>query len=179
MKTYIFLFLTSIAFVFASCSNGKYEKTIANYIQTDNKGRMYDLNFQMIELKHLNKITVQDSIDILLQQKEDKVKKLEDKIAADIEKLNTTKTTVWNSRAMKEIKRRIESNTQKLTKLKGNDPRTIKNYDQRNPDDILALRIRCTYSYLHPLHQTKVTENGEYVLSPDGSQVYRARLVKE
>ena len=178
MKPYLFLFFISVALFLLSCSNNKYEATIANYIQSDHKGRVYDLDFKIIDLTQVVKITVQDSIDIFFQQKEDKIKRLEDKIAEDIEKMNTTKTTVWNAYAMKVLKHRIESNTKKSEEIKAIDPRTMRNYDKRDPDDLLALRVRCTYSYLHPLSQTKVTETGEYVLSPDGNRVYHARLVK-
>lgn len=62
--TFIFTF-----FLFVSCSTGnKYEKLIADYVQTDKYGVWTDLSFKLVELEELSPLTVSDSIAILKKQ---------------------------------------------------------------------------------------------------------------
>lgn len=179
MKTYFAHFLISIAFVFTACSNGKYEATIAHYIQSDQRGRLYDLDFKMIDMEQTEPITVQDSIKIITALQNDKIKELEKRIAKDSTELSKINYSIWTIPAINDYKARLAANTKERDWLKTIDPKTVFKYNERKQDEVLAIRFRCTYSYLHPKTQIKVTETGEYVLSPDGNQVYHAQLEKK
>jgi hypothetical protein len=56
-----------MVFVFVACSSGSssLEKVIADFKQTDKTGRLYDLEFKMIEMGEIQKVTVADSLKIL------------------------------------------------------------------------------------------------------------------
>lgn len=64
MKRILLLPLVALLF---SCggTTGKYEKLIADVVQTDGKGTKYDLNFKADNLEEIRQITVADSIQII------------------------------------------------------------------------------------------------------------------
>ena len=66
MKTILLLTLVALLF---SCggTTGKYEKLIADIVQTDGKGTKYDLNFKADNLEEIRQVTVADSIQIIAE----------------------------------------------------------------------------------------------------------------
>ena len=59
------LFILATILITTSCSN-KYEKVIADYVQTDNKMQVkLDLNFKAKSIKEIKDITVADSMQII------------------------------------------------------------------------------------------------------------------
>jgi hypothetical protein len=51
-------------------------------------------------------------------------------------------------------------------------------YAGKNPDDVLANIIVCTYA-MNDLSGNSFTEKSEFLLSPDKSKVYKARRIKK
>lgn len=65
----LFFTITIISSIFVSCSTGnKYEKLIADYVQTDKHGVWTDQSFKLVELEELSPLIVSDSIAILKKQ---------------------------------------------------------------------------------------------------------------
>ena len=152
-------------------TKSKIEKTIGDYLQTDKNGSKYDFKFKVIELNEHGTISVADSIDYLSEEfMKDKqliinrielAKKISEDLLAktkrqsDIDKYNSDIAT---------MNFRIDS-------LKNLTPNNLNGYDNKNPEDILALIIRCKYSVV-PSGGTTVEETFDFYLSPDGSICY-------
>lgn len=154
-----------------SGSNGKYEQTIGNYLQTDKRGSKHDLKFKAIEINEQGTITVADSIayltDELRKDKDFFVKRIElakkmtgellskEKRQSEIDKYNTD----------------IAAMDARIDSLRNLPPDNLNGYDSKNPNDVLALIIRCKYSLVPP-GRTTVEETFDFYLSPDGSKCY-------
>lgn len=48
-------------------------------------------------------------------------------------------------------------------------------YDGRNPSEVLAIIVRCTYTVDEPLTKVSVTETFDFSLSPDGGEVFYSK----
>lgn len=164
-----------IALFMVSCgSNGKqskYGQTIGTYLQTDKRGSKYDLKFKVIELNEQGTITVADSIAYLTDEfRKDKeliVKRVE--LAKDM-----TETLLAKEKKQREIDKYnadIARMVARIDSLRNLPPDNLNGYDSKNPNDVLALIIRCKYSIVPP-GGTTVEETFDFYLSPDGSYCY-------
>jgi len=59
----------------------------------------------------------------------------------------------------------------RIDSLRNLPPDNLNGYDSKNPNDVLALIIRCKYSVVPP-GGTTVEETFDFYLSPDGSKCY-------
>ena len=60
MKQILYLFF---CIALMACSSGNnYEKTIADYVQTDKRGTKFDMKFKALETREVARYTVADSI---------------------------------------------------------------------------------------------------------------------
>lgn len=59
----------------------------------------------------------------------------------------------------------------RIDSLRNLPPDNLNGYDSKNPNDVLALIIRCKYSIVPP-GGTTVEETFDFYLSPDGSYCY-------
>lgn len=164
-----------VALFMVSCgSNGKqskYGQTIGTYLQTDKRGSKYDLKFKVIELNEKGTITVADSITYLTDEfRKDKeliVKRVE--LAKDM-----TETLLAKEKKQREIDKYnadIARMVARIDSLRNLPPDNLNGYDSKNPNDVLALIIRCKYSIVPP-GGTTVEETFDFYLSPDGSYCY-------
>ena len=164
-----------VALFMVSCgSNGKqskYGQTIGNYLQTDKRGSKYDLKFKVIELNEKGTITVADSITYLTDEfRKDKeliVKRVE--LAKDM-----TETLLAKEKKQREIDKYnadIARMVARIDSLRNLPPDNLNGYDSKNPNDVLALIIRCKYSIVPP-GGTTVEETFDFYLSPDGPKCY-------
>jgi len=74
-------------------------------------------------------------------------------------------------------KKDIKKYNDKITELE-NKTGESSTYAHKNPDDVLANTIICTYS-MNDLSGNNFTEKSEFVLSPDKSRVYKARIIQK
>jgi hypothetical protein len=164
-----------IALFMVSCgSNGKqskYGQTIGTYLQTDKRGSKYDLKFKVIELNEQGTITVADSIAYLT----DEFRKDNELIVRRVELAKKmTETLLAKEKKQREIDKYnsdIARMVARIDSLRNLPPDNLNGYDSKNPNDVLALIIRCKYSIVPP-GGTTVEETFDFYLSPDGSYCY-------
>ena len=182
MKHLIYLFAITLL---VACSTGgsSFEKVIADYKQTDPKtGRVYDLKFKMIEINEPQKITVADSLKILeaeFQAENDKAIENQKMLLSMVQKnLDKEKSNNRPSATMIDVHEKdIKKYEDKITELQGNKP-DLSQYSSRNSNDVLASVVVCTYS-MNDLSGNNFTEKSEFIISPDGTSVYKAKRIKD
>jgi hypothetical protein len=160
-----------------SNSNRKYEETIGNYLQTDKRGSKHDLKFKAIELNEQGTITVADSIAYLT----DEFRKDKELIVKRVELAKKmTETLLAKEKRQNEIDKYntdIAVMDARIDSLRNLPPDNLNGYSRKNPNDVLALIIRCKYSLVPP-GGTAVEETFDFYLSPDGSKCYRKARAK-
>jgi hypothetical protein len=172
-------------FIMVACSTGasSFEKVISEYKQMDPKtGSLYDLNFKMIEMGELQKITVADSLEILETefQKENSwiIENYNTLLSMVKKNLEQEKKSRRPSATMIDVHEKdIKKYEEKIAEIKSNKP-DLSKYSSRNADEILANVIVCTYS-MDDLLGNNFTEKSEFLLSPDGTTVYGTRRIRE
>ncbi|MFT0236936.1 hypothetical protein ACMSE1_06545 [Bacteroides thetaiotaomicron] len=103
MKRILLLPLVALLF---SCggTTGKYEKLIADVVQTDGKGTKYDLNFKADNLEEIRQITVADSIQIIADafnaDKDKKRAQLQQSLTRNQESLDKEKNSRYPGKTM-------------------------------------------------------------------------------
>lgn len=174
-------YLLFLLFFLACNTNSKYEKAIAEYVQTDSKGTKYDMKFKVLEILETKYITVQDSVSSLKDAFEaDKAKKisgLEESLKSNEASLEKEK----NSRVRVLVgfyEKQIETYKHLIDSLKLTTPAAIQKYENRKPDERLAITVRCRYSAVPPIINTRVEETADFLLTPDGQKCYGQRRIK-
>jgi hypothetical protein len=181
MKKVFYLFILA---AFAACSGGsRYEKTIAGYLETDRNGSRFDLKFKALEMHEIARYTVADSIrfisDAFEKDRAKRLAALEESIKSDQESMEKEKSGHFVSKTMLDF---YEGNITKCRKavdsLKTLNPSDIQKYENRKPDEVLAIVVRCKYSVVPPVINTRVEETFDFILSPDGLKCYGKRRAK-
>lgn len=178
--TYLFAIL-----LFVACSTGSspLEKAIADYKQTDPKtGRLYDLQFKMIEMGEVKKITVADSIKIMEDdfqaEKDRKRENYNDRLATARKNLEKEKSSNRPLLVMVEAhEKTIRECEAKIAEVENTKP-DLSKYSSKNTEEVLANRVICAYS-MNDLSANNFTEKSEFILSPDGGKVYEAKRIKD
>ena len=167
------VFYLLIAVFMVSCgsnsSTSSYEKTITDNLLKGSDTKE-NLNFKIIEISETGNVTVADSIAYLTDefQKNNRpnISKIElaKKMSEDLlaREKNQAKIDKYNA----DIARM--SNT--IDSLKNLTPDNLNGYDSKNPNDVLAVIVRCKYSIAPS--GTAVEETFDFYLSPDGSKCY-------
>lgn len=171
--------------LFISCSSGSssFEKTISNFRQTDPKtGRLYDLDFKVIEMSEAQKITVADSLKILetdFYKENDKVKENYNALLSMVKKnLEKEKSSRFSSATMIDIHEKdIKKYEEMITEVESYKP-DLSKYSSRIPDDILAYLVICKYS-MNDLSGKNFTEKSVFYIAPDRKTIYSAKKIKE
>lgn len=172
MKKLLYVF---VAFAVVSCSSGvtktDYEKTIADYVQTDKNGTKYDYNFKVFELEEQGMITVADSIAHLTEEfrkdKEHFIKRFE--LAKKMDETMLAKEKRQSN--IDKYNADIAITQHSIDSLKSLTPDNLNGYESRNPNDVLAVIVRCKYSVTLPSGITG-EETFDFFLSADGSKCY-------
>lgn len=159
MKKIIYSIL--ICLLITACSSNKYEKAIANFIQTDKKGAKYDMKFKALEIKELKNITVADSIEILNKKTQDDW----DYATSRYESL----LKMSNSAGVKDDL----GCQQKIDSLKALKPDNSDKYPNRKSDEVLAIAVECKYTLVPPMVNTSVEDTHVFIFTPDGDTCYR------
>ncbi|GHT89006.1 hypothetical protein FACS189474_5200 [Bacteroidia bacterium] len=167
-----------------ACSSGnKYEKTIADYIQTDKHGTKFDMNFKVIEIAEIQRITVADSMATITEafnaERNKKIESLEESVKRQETSLEKEKNSRFSSKTMIVLYTTgIERGKHAIDSLKTIHPTEIEQYENRKPDDLLAVIVRCKYSIVPPMMNTTAEETFDFTLSPDGTKCYGKQRAK-
>lgn len=162
------LILGLILLALSSCSSSNCEKAIGDWLQTDNSGTWTDLKFKLIDVVETKDLTVADSTKIM---------------AAEFEKQKGAKISGYKN----DIKRRetylgfakLSASSEEVQKIQ-NDLNTLKAqldstqaltfhpiYTDKKQTDILAKLIKCKYSIVVPVLNTRQEKVETFLLTPD------------
>jgi len=179
------LLLTLCALLF-SCggSTGKYEKLIADVVQTDSKGTKYHLDFKADKLEETAQISVADSIQIITDafnaDKDKKMERLQQSLTRNQENLDKEQNSRHPGKTMMTFyQNNVDRYQQQIDSLKATTPAEIAHYQNRDAKEILAVVVRCTYTIDEPITTKRATETFDFVLSPDATKCYSKKRVKE
>ncbi len=169
-----------IGVLLASCSStgSKYEKAIADFVQTDKKGTKYDLKFKAIEIKELQKITVADSVafytDKMETERSKRIESIENTIKITQSMLEKDQNRRVSSKSMIEhYQKELEADRQKVEDAKAWNPGWLAPFENKPQDEVLAIVVQCKYSAVPPGTNTKIEETKNFILTADGTKCIR------
>ncbi|BDF53512.1 hypothetical protein CE91St24_32230 [Odoribacteraceae bacterium] len=179
------LLLPLFVFLF-SCegTTSKYEKAIADFVQTDSRGTKLDMKFKAEELEELHSVTVADSVKIITDnfntERDKQMASLEKTLSAFTENIEKAKAARRPSQTMiSSYQSSIDKTNERINALKESVPEELVKYENRDASDILKIVIRCTYSVDEPITNKRATETFDFFLSPDGTKCYSQKRVKK
>jgi len=182
MKRIILLLMVILLF---SCggATGKYEKGIADFVQTDSKGTKLDMNFKVEKLEEISHVTVADSIKIITDyfnaERDKQMASLEKTLSIFTENIEKAKAAHRPSQTMiNSYLFSIEKTNEQINSLRESIPEELAKYEDRETSDILAIIVRCTYSVNEPITNMRITETFDFFISPDGTKCYLQKRVK-
>jgi hypothetical protein len=164
----VLVFILCLIFL-ASCAN-KYEKAISNCVQTLGDSKI-DLKFKLKNVEEQQSILVKDSLDYWITNRADRLK----------HELNSTKESmklyekyIEKNETYENYKKRYEY----LTSTPIEEIYPIYNTElikySGNPDSIIALKIKATYTINNPvLNNAKQERTDIFIVSPDGKTCYK------
>jgi len=165
-------------------STSKYEKLIADVVQTDSKGTKYHLNFKADKLEEIRQISVADSIKIITDafnaDKDKKRTQFQQSLSRNQENLDKEKNSRHPGKTMMEFyQKNIDHYSLLIDSLEQTVPAKAAQYEKRDGNEILTVIVRCTYTIDEPLTNRKATETFDFFLSPDGTKCYSRKRVNE
>lgn len=178
------LLLPLFALLFSCGGTNKYEKVIADFVQTDNRGTKLDMNFKTERLEEVQQVTVADSIKIITDnfntEREKQMISLEKSISVFTENITKAKAARRPSQVMIDsYQSSIDKTNERINALRVSAPEGLTKYENRDASDILTIVVRCTYSVDEPITKKRATETFDFFLSPDGTKCYSQKRVKE
>lgn len=169
-----------------SCGSttSKYEKLIADVVQTDSKGTKYDLDFKVEKLEEISRISIADSIRIITENfnadKDKKLEQLQQHLTRNKENLEKeSKSRYPGKTMMAAYQNYVNHYTHLIDSLNQTAPTQISRYENKDSNNILAVIVRCTYTIDEPITNKRATETFDFVLSPDATKYYSKKRVKE
>ena len=164
-----------------SCGGqSKYEKAIADFVQTDKRGTWTDLQFKVIEMGEPTDITVKDSVAILTEKfdidKEKLITMLNGNIARNKASMEKERFTM-----MKQFYQKlIDKNQAVVDSLMKTTVKLPESYKNAAGTTILAKEITCKFSIINPMMgnaKQEITET--FVLNAGGDKCYRRNSKKK
>lgn len=168
------LFYLLITVLIISCGSGSsiktYEKTITDHLLrgSDTKD---NLNFKILEISEIGKITVADSIAYLTEEFRKDKQLIINRVELAKKTTEELKAKARNQQDQERYSSDIATYDARIDSLKNLIPDNLKGYDSRNANDVLAIIVRCKYS-LVPSGGKEVNEMFDFYLSPDGTECY-------
>jgi hypothetical protein len=153
-----------------------YEKTIADYVQTDKHGTFTDLKFKALSIEKTVDITVADSLK-LLQTEFEKLR--DEQITSQqctLDYLNgllkDNQSAKYAKHAMDEqLNQSIAAAQSRIDSLR-NLPATDSDcYKGRSLTEVVSVVVKCCYSYIMPRSGAAKERTDNFILSPDGKKV--------
>ncbi|MFV0500708.1 MAG: hypothetical protein ACK5MH_03825 [Bacteroidales bacterium] len=179
------VFLLSLFALLFSCggTTSKYENLIADVVQTEG-GVKIDLNFKVEKLEEIRQITVADSTRIITDdfntERDKQMASLEKTLSVFTESINKAKAANRPSQVMIDsYQSSIDKTNERIEGLRKSVPEGLAKYENRGASEILVVVVRCTHSIDEPLTKKRATETFDFYLSPDGTQCYSKKRVKE
>ena len=179
------IILLSLVSLLLSCggTTSKYEKIIADFVQTDSRGTKLDMNFKTEKLEEVRRITVADSIKIITDdfnfEKDRQMASLEKTISLFTENIEKAKAASRPSQVMIDsYQSSIDKTNEQIDVLRKRVPEGLVKYENQDVSDILTIVVRCTYSVDEPITNKRATETFDFFLSPDGTKCYSQKRVK-
>lgn len=183
MNRIILLSLVSLLF---SCggTTSKYEKVIADFVQTDSQGTKLDMNFKAEKLEEIRQVCVADSIkiitDVFKAERDKQMASLEKTMSVLIASIEKAKAASRPSQVMIDsYQSSINKTNEQIDALKKSVPTELTKYENRGTSEILTIVVRCTYTIDELLTKKRATETFDFFLSPDGTKCYSKKRVKE
>lgn len=186
MKNWILLIMICSLVILSACSSKEsvYEKTIADYVQTDKHGTWYDLKFKVISMDAQN-CTVADSIQILIEDaKEDIAKRIEfekgqlEYYQEEAEQSKSFKGTTGKM-MHDSFRRGVDILQNRIDSLQKIDFSQAGYYKDVEPDKVLAIHVTCKYGIVSPYGNTYQEKTEVFVLTPDGKTVTSKEIWKD
>lgn len=165
--------------IFAVCmlcscdKSSKYDKAIADFVQTDKKGVWTDLKFKVIEMGTPIDITIADSVKILTEKFE---KQKSDRIATLTESIDKNRASRDKERfnSMKQFYQSlIDKNQVIVDSLSAMNVSLPDTYLSGKPEQVLAKEVTCKFSITPPTYNTHQEITETFIVSADGTKCYR------
>lgn len=177
-QKYFIGFLTML--IMCGCSKQNvYEKSIADFVQTDKRGTWTDMQFKIIEMGTPVQITVADSICILTEAFEAERKKKLDFATESIERNKKSLEKEKFAMMRKFYQDYIDKQQQIVDSLTLLTLPLPKEYSDMNAQKVLAQEIECKFSIVPPIINTRQEITAVFTLNADGSKCYRYKSKKK
>lgn len=166
------LLLLAVIIFLTSCGENKYEKAIADYVQTIGNTKI-DIKFKAIEVKELKSITVADSIAYWERTIGPEVKDWEESI-----KKEQAKYEEDSIKGVPDALNELNIKMINYSKAEYNKVLSIENYwkdryKDKDPNEVLRVLVECRFSAENPFfNNAKQETTNTYVMSPDGTVCY-------
>lgn len=164
-----------------SCGGqSKYEKAIADFVQTDKRGTWTDLQFKVIEMGEPTNITVGDSVAMLTEKFNTEKSK---RLAMLNESITSNKASMEKERfnTMKEFYQKLLDRSQAtVDSLAKTSVELPEAYQNAAATTVLAKEITCKFSIVNPMvgnAKQEITEN--FILNAAGDKCYRRNSKKK
>lgn len=173
------LFYLLIAGLMLACGSGSpnktYENTITGHLLKGGDTKE-NLNFKVLELSEVGKVTVSDSIAYLTDEFRKDKQLIINRVELARKTTEELKSKARNQQDQARYSTDIATYDTRIDSLKNLMPDNLNGYDSRNADDVLAIIVRCKYSLVPP-GSTVVEETFDFYLSPDGTKYYGKQKV--
>lgn len=176
-KAFIMAVFTALLLA-SSCASEQsmYEKAIADYVQTDRHGTWTDCKFKVLSIEKTADITVADSLKLLQAEFE---KSCDGQIASQQRTLDYFNGLLKDNQTAKYAKQAVEeqlsqsiATTQaRIDSLHGLKPNFLESYTNSNQSKVLALEIKCHYSYMLPGSDRTQERTEVFILTAGGEKV--------
>ncbi len=175
----VFFIAVFTAFLLASACTSEqsvYEKAISDYVQTDRHGTWMDCKFKTLSIEKMAEITVADSLKLLQTEFE---KSRDEQIASQQRTLDYFNGLLKDNQSAKyakqavddELNQSIATTQARIDSLRNLPAAYTDRFKGRNPTDILAIEIKCHYSYILPGSDRQQERTEVLILTADGKKV--------
>ncbi|KAA6308143.1 hypothetical protein EZS27_040180, partial [termite gut metagenome] len=168
----------TVLLLLSACTSKQsvYEKAIADYVQTDQRGTFTDLKFKALSIEKTTDITVTDSLKMLQTEFE---KLRDEQIASQQRTLDYFNGLITDNQAAKYVKQAVDNQLNRsiaitqaqidsLRKLPATDSDC---YKGRSLTEVVSVVVKCRYSYTMPGNGAAKERTDNFILSPDGKRV--------
>lgn len=172
------LALTLCGLISCSAPQSKYEKAIADFVQTDQKGVWTDLKFKVIEMGEPQNVTISDSIRILSEAFEaDKTKKIA--FATECIERNRQSLEKEKLPTLRKFHQDYIDKQQTVVDSLSDLTVTLPDvYTSKASTEVVAKEVVCKFSIVYPGYNTTQEIFETFVLNAIGDKCYHRKIRK-